>query len=187
MKDWPAFIRQGYELARDEFRSTTQLDDHHAMWGLFCAAVRDTERAYRGMPGLGMPGKSAGFEGGPEISVWHQVAAYLRGEIEEMPQDQGARLLPSAYEISRGAIVIDAFQAHALKTRADGKRLRKALFMRAKGMKPAALRSLFAVDRYQLRHAKDEAMRDMVRAAIGRDDRHDMAAAMRDRGRLMAE
>ena len=162
--DWPQYLREGEELAKEQVRRGDPVDDRAIMWALLCDAVKTSRLAYRGPPFPGWPSKSALPESPSEFSVWQQVAAYLRGELEEMPQDESRPPLPSARQVTRAEAVLQLWHAKALRDMGAWARMRKAVYMRACGRPNRVVAKVTGLKPKQIDHARRKAMDDMQKA-----------------------
>ena len=159
--DWKRAIRAGEEMAVENARRDVKLGVEHVMWELLRDAAGVSQRAYSGPPRLGYPAKSAMPEGPAEITPWQMMAAYLRGEVEEMPAEDAAPPRPSMEQVSRAEAVLDVWHWHALKRKGEKSRIKRAVYLKACGVPDRKVRAVTGMTRQAIHAAKVEAMRDM--------------------------
>lgn len=158
--DWQRALRKGEVMAVENARADQKLGPEHVMWELFREACR-VSRSYSGPPRLGYPSKSSLPEAPSERSAWAQAMDYLRGEIEEMPDQGVAMVRPSADEITRSEHVLFLWHQFALKSKGKRRMLRKAVYCMGCGLSYRVIRSRTGISRASLYRARDEAMRDI--------------------------
>ncbi|GGX63173.1 hypothetical protein GCM10007385_35380 [Tateyamaria omphalii] len=160
--DWVRARKTGEDLARQQIRRGDPLDDRAIMWALLCDAVSVASVAYRGPPFQNWPGKSAMPEGIDEVTVWHKVAAYLRGELEEMPEVESRQPMPDAWSVTRSEAVLALYHRHALVDKGDWADIRKAVFLRASGLSDKRVRLVTGFSRDRIKYSKRQAVDDMI-------------------------
>lgn len=158
--DWQRAVRDGVEMAESQIRSDKAMDELDVIWALLCDAAQVSGHAYSGPPAAGYPIKSTMPESGDEVTQWQMMSAYLRGEVQEIP-DGKARVQPTAHQISRAEAVLDVWHLFALTGIGNRKKLKKALYLRACGVKMRRIRAVTGITRQQLHRAKQQAMGDM--------------------------
>src|SRR5690554_1905181 len=104
--DWTRAVRAGEVLAVENARRGVAPDVTHVMWELLREAADVSQRAFPSLPRLGYPSKSSIPDGPEEATMWQRIAAYLRGEIEEMPSDETRPPRPSIEQVSRAEAVL---------------------------------------------------------------------------------
>ncbi len=162
--DWPQSLREGEELAKEIVRRGDPIDNRAIMWALLCDAAKTSKIAYRGAPFQGWPTKSSLPDSPSEFSVWQQIAAYLRGELEEMPTDESKPPQPSARQVTRAEAVLKVWHGSALKDHGTWARMRKAVYLRACGVPRRKVAKVTGLKPRQINHAQNKAMDDMLRA-----------------------
>ena len=150
------------ELAELHIPRSRTPDDIDRMWGLFVEAV-GTSRSLPGIPRLSGPVKSAMPESPDEVTYWDIVAAYIRGDTEEIPEVD-VRIAATRAQMTRHDVVMDLWHAHALRGKGDWKRLRKALWDYARGDKRGRVLRNYGVTSMGLTRLKKQAMGDMIKA-----------------------
>ena len=161
--DWHRALRHGEIMAVDAARADQPLGPEHVIWALFCEACR-VSKSYAGPPRLGYPAKSSMPEPPEEITAWQRMAAYLRGEVDELPQVDMAAPRPTAAEISRADAMLEVWHRAALIRKGNRKALRKAVYALACGLPFRVIRERTGIGRTSLYRAKDAAMSDMWEA-----------------------
>jgi len=159
--DWTRAIRAGEIMAVENARRDANLGVEHVMWELLREAADVSQRAYSGLPRLGYPEKSAMPDAPPEVTTWQMMAAYLRGEVEEMPTDTSTKPRPSMEQVSRSEAVLDVWHWHALKRKGQGSRIKHAVYLKACGVPDRKVRAVTGMTRQAIHAAKVEAMQDM--------------------------
>lgn len=133
------------------------------MWALLCHAARVSARAWSGPPRSGYPGAAIGAAmTADDISVWHKLAAYLRGELDAIDQGGSQPPGPTAIEVSACELVLDLYHARALRGLGAWRRLRAAVYMQACGAPPRKVAIFTGVNRHRLRHARDRVLDEML-------------------------
>ena len=159
--DWSRAIRVGEALAVENTRSDVKLDATHVMWELLREAASVSARAYPAPPRSSYPAKSSMPDAPGEFSEWQRMAAYLRGEVQEASDFQPTPPRPSAEQVTRAEAVLDVWHRHALRRKGDAPRIKKAVYLKACGVKDARVRAVTGLTKQALHAAKVEAMRDM--------------------------
>jgi len=156
--DWQRAFRAGADLARDDRR----LGDtpEAIMWVLLRDAFR-VSRFFAGTPYLGYPSKSSMPEAPDEITVWQQISAYLRGEVDELPEYEPSPVRPSAEECTRADHVLRLFHSVTSAWGTNSTR-RKSVAALAMGMRKRTVTSRYGLTRRQIDLARDAALRGMV-------------------------
>lgn len=161
-QNWPRALSEGREKALEQIRRDRVPNDLDAMWWLLCDAAKVSAQAYDGPPQTGYPRKSSMPEAGDEVTQWQLISAYLRGEVSELPEEEGEEPIPEAARITRAQAVLDVWHHFALKTAGDKRRLKEALYMRACGQKTRVIRAKTGLTHQQMSVAKRSAMQDML-------------------------
>lgn len=167
--DWTRALRWAEAAAVENARSDARLGPTHVMWELLRDAARVSAIAYPAERARGYPRRSALPEMPPDVTAWQMIAAYLRGEVEDMPVTDARPPMPSAEQISRADAVLAVWHGHALKRLGDAPRIKRAVYLRACGVPPRKIRAITGIDRQALHRARDEAMADMwgaIRASV---------------------
>ena len=156
--DWQRAIRIGAEMAADYCRAGSAITDEAIMWALLCDAAKTSALAGRHPPYQGYPGKSSMPDAPDEISMWQKISAYIRGEVEEMPEADSRPPRPSAEAISRSDAVLHVWHTHVTL----GRQKKRAVYIRACGGKPGLARRITGLDVTAQKAAKRRAMGEMM-------------------------
>lgn len=156
--DWDRAWRYGRSIAGDYHRSTTTIGDHEIMWALLCdaAAVAET---FPAASGRGYPQKSAWPDFPDQVTAWQLMAAYVRGEVEEMPEADPPKIQPSAEDISRTWAVLDLW--HSAVTL--GVKRKRAVFLAACRKRPRLIQRIAGVGAQELKNAKRRSVDEMLK------------------------
>lgn len=162
--DWSRSLRWAEVAAVENARIGSAVGPVQVMWELLRDAARVSALAYPAERVRGYPSRSSLPEMPSDVTAWQMMAAYLRGEVEEMPVSECRPPMPSAEQISRADAVLDVWHRHALGRLGDAPRIKRAVYLRACGVPPRKIRSITGIERQALHRAKDEAMTDMWQA-----------------------
>ena len=117
--------------------------------------------AYAAPPRSGYPQKSALPDGVDEVTAWQLVSAYLKGEIENLPSAETKAPRPTAQQITRAEMILELWHHVALMEKGDRDRLKKAIYLKASGMRPRAIRDRLGLNYQQLWNAQKQACSDI--------------------------
>ncbi|KGM50651.1 hypothetical protein [Pseudooceanicola atlanticus] len=162
--DLRAMIAAGTEMAQDMVRSDVKMDESHVMWALLCEAADVSSRAFTAPPRTGFPAKSAMPDAPDDVSYWHLMMAYIKGEVEDAPSEVSAKPIPSSQQIDRATFVLDVWHGYALSRKGAKSRLKKAVYLKACGVRDRSVCAATGLSKQALHAAKKEAMRDMWEA-----------------------
>lgn len=151
-------------MAVENTRADVKLDARHVMWELLCEAARVSKLAYRAPPHVGYPVKSSLPDAPPDFTMWQRIAAYLRGEIEEVDEGDVSPPRPSIDQVSRADAVLHLWHAYALKRKGDAPRIKKAVYLKACGVADRRVRAITGMTKQAIHAAKMEGMQDMWEA-----------------------
>ncbi len=156
--DWQRAFRAGAELARDDRR----LGDtpEAIMWVLLRDAFR-VSRFFAGTPRAGYPVKSAMPEAPDEITIWQKINAYIKGEVQELPEYEPSPIRPSAEECTRADHVLRLFHSVTSGWGTNSTR-RKSVAALAMGLRKEAVIRRYGLTRRQIDVARERALREMV-------------------------
>lgn len=155
-------------LAARYAHGNARIDDLAVMWGMLCHAARVSAVVDRPPPRQGYPSASPGaWLTADEITAWQKMAAYIRGEVEEVDNAAPPRWSPAVWEIALRDAVLDVYFRHALRGIGDWWRLQRAVYALAAGMKPGRVTRATGINRHRLRHARQRAVADMLAAWQG--------------------
>jgi hypothetical protein len=160
-QDMGLTLRTVDELAEIHVRIDQDITDVDRMWGLFVEAV-ETARSLPGIPRLSGPVKSAMPEAPDEVTYWDVVAAYIRGDTEEMPEVE-TRSAATRAQMTRHDLVMAYWHSAALRGKGDWRRLRRALWDYARGEKRGRVLRNHGVTSMGLTRLKKQAMADMIK------------------------
>ena len=105
--------------------------------------------------------KSALPDGVDDVTVWQMVSAYLRGEVENLPSSDTKAPRPTAKQITRAEVMLELWHKVALNDKGDRKRLKRAVYLKASGMRPRVVRSKTGLNYQQLWKAQKDACSDL--------------------------
>jgi len=157
--DWRTTIRDGTQAA--ERNSNRSVDHTHIVWELLKEAAVVSRSAYSAPPRTGFPAKSALPDGVDEVTVWQMVSAYLKGEIENLPSTETKTPRPTAKQVTRAEVMLELWHHVALIDKGDRKRLKRAVYLKASGMRPRAVREKTGLNYQQLWRAQKHACEDV--------------------------
>ena len=89
------------------------------------------------------------------------VSAYLRGEIENLPSTETKAPRPTAKQVTRAEVILELWHHVALADKGDRKRLKQAVYLKASGMRPRAVRDKTGLNYQQLWRAQKDACFDV--------------------------
>ena len=159
--DWRNTILDGTRAAEQAARSGVIVDGSHIAWELLKEAVAISRIAYSAPPRVGFPAKSAFPDSVDGVTVWQMVSAYLRGEIENLPSTKTKASRPTAKQVTRAEVILELWHHVALVGKGDRKRLKRALYLKASGMRPFAVRDKTGLNYQQLWRAQKDACFDV--------------------------
>lgn len=159
---WNKTWRDGEDLARDNIKSDATLRNHHVAWELLKEAAKVSRLTYRAPPRTGFPGKSSLPDAPDDVTQWQLLSAYLRGEIESLPSSQTRPSRPTSVQIDRAELVLYLWHHHALRRKGDRSRIKRAVYMKANGVRTMRIASVTGLTTKQIRTAQVEASEDIV-------------------------
>ena len=159
--DWRSTIRDATQAAEQNIRQGVAVDGRHIVWEMLREAANVSRIAYSAPPRLGLPAKSALPDGVDEVTVWQMVSAYLKGEIENLPSAETNTPRPTAKQVTRAEVILELWHHVALHDKGDRKRLKRALYLKASGMRPRAVRDRTGLNYRQLWKAQKDACSDV--------------------------
>jgi hypothetical protein len=160
--DWYNTLRDGKELARKNIRSDKPVTMPRIAWELLREAAFVSRVSYAAPPRSGFPGRSAMPESVDEVTHWQLISAFLRGELDTMPEDNSKAPRPSSVQIDRADVILDLWHQVALVHVGDKKRLRRAVYEMALGVKSQRICSAHGLNYKRLSAAKVTASEDMA-------------------------
>ena len=159
--DWRTTIRDGTQLAEQNVKQGVVVDGTHIVWELLKEAATVSRIAYSSPPRTGFPMKSALPDGVDEVTVWQMISAYLRGEVENLPSSDTKAPRPTAKQITRAEVMLELWHKVALNGKGDRKRLKRAVYLKASGMRPRVVRTKAGLNYQQLWKAQKDACSDL--------------------------
>ena len=159
--DWRTTVRDGTQMAQQNAKRGVVVDGTHIVWELLKEAATVSRIAYSSPPRTGFPMKSALPDGVDDVTVWQMVSAYLRGEVENLPSSDTKAPRPTAKQITRAEVMLELWHKVALNDKGDRKRLKRAVYLKASGMRPRVVRSKTGLNYQQLWKAQKDACSDL--------------------------
>ena len=159
--DWRRTIAEGVEMAKDQIRSDVKMDESHVMWALLCEASKVAEQAYTAPPRSGFPTKAALPEAPADVTQWQLISAYLRGEVEEIPEADARPPRPTAEQVTRSEVILEVWHRFALNRFGERSKMKKAVYLKACGVPDRKVRAVTGMTKQRIHSAKKEAMQDM--------------------------
>lgn len=159
--DWRVTLREGKELARKNVRADKAVTMPRIAWELLREAAFVSRVSYAAPPRSGFPSRSAMPESVDEVTHWALISAFIRGELHTLPEDSSKAARPSSVQIDRADVVLDLWHQVALVHLGDNKRLRRAVYELALGLKAQRICSSHGLNYKRLSAAKVTASEDM--------------------------
>jgi len=97
-----------------------------------------------------------------EITVWQKINAYIKGEVQELPEYEPSPIRPSAEECTRADHVLRLFHAVTSEWGTNSAR-RRSVAALAMGLRRDAVIRRYGLTRRQIDVARERALREMVR------------------------
>ena len=94
------------------------------------------------------------------LSLYVQFIS-CKGEIENLPSDETKAPRPSAKQITPAEVMLELWHHVALIEKGDRKRLKRAVYLKASGMRPRAVQELTGLNYQQLWKAQKDACSDV--------------------------
>ena len=160
--DWHTTLRDGEELARKNIRSDKPVTMPRIAWELLREAAFVSRISYASPPRSGFPSRSAMPESVDEVTHWALISAFLRGELDTLPEDSSKAPRPSSVQIDRADVILDLWHQVALVHLGDKKRLRRAVYEMALGLKSQKICAAHGINYKRLSAAKVTASEDMA-------------------------
>ncbi len=159
--DWRRTIAEGVELAKDQIRSDVTMDETHVMWALLKEAAQVSSIAYSAPPRTGLPIKSTLPEAADDVTQWQRISAYLRGEVEELPEIETRPPRPSAEQVTRSEIILEVWHRYCLSRFGERSKMKKAVYLKACEVPDRKVRAITGMTKQRIHSAKKEAMENM--------------------------
>ena len=116
------------------------------------------------MTGIIRDQSNADYHANPALGVTYVkdwALRYLKGEIENLPSDETKAPRPSAKQITRAEVMLELWHHVALIEKGDRKRLKRAVYLKASGMRPRAVQELTGLNYQQIWKAQQDACSDV--------------------------
>lgn len=160
--DWRTTLKDGEELAKNNIRSDKPVTMARIAWELLREAAFVSRVSYTAPPRSGFPGRSAMPESTDEVTYWQLISAFLRGELDQLPEDTTKPPRPTSVQIDRADVILDLWHQVALRTHGDYRRLRSAVYLMAAGVKPQRICADHGLNYKRLNAAKVTASEEMA-------------------------
>ena len=164
--DWRRAMLHGIALVDKNWRDYDEPEAWAVMWELLCEAAR-VSRAFDGPPAMGYPEKSSLPDAPEEMTPWQKQMAYLRGELDELPQDEPTPPAPTSAEVSRAEAVLDLWHSHALWRGAYPHPCKRHIYRLADGATLGQVMRLTGMKRHEVLALKRKAAIEMLRVVSG--------------------
>ena len=89
------------------------------------------------------------------------IRAYLRGEVENIPPSDTKAPRSTAKQITRAEVMLKLRHKLAVNDKGDRKRLKRAVYLKASGMRPRVVRTKTGLNYQQLWKAQKDACSDL--------------------------
>lgn len=159
--DWQRALLRAVEPAAEDMRRGQEMTERDIWWHMLKDAAQVSRIAYSGPPRSGYPVKSAMPDAPKEFTEWQRMAAYLRGELDEMPVTESRPPQPSAAQITQAEMVLRVWHIAALRDKGDWSRIKRAVYLKACGVPDRKIRAVTGLTKQRIHHAKCAAMEDM--------------------------
>jgi len=159
--NWRKTMLVAHDQAIEDLRLNATLEDHHLAWALLKEAAKVSRVAYRGPPPSGFPTSSSMPDSVDDVTQWQIISAYLQGQLTSLPEIQSRPPKPSGEEVDRAALILHLWHHHALKRKGDKSRMKKAVYMKASGIRPRRIAAVTGMSVAQIQKAKIEASEDI--------------------------
>lgn len=162
--DWRRALNHAVNLAVENKRKGYDIRDEDLAWELLREAAKVSAIAYSGPPRSGMPTKSTMPDAPDEVTWWQISSAYIRGDLDEIPEARARQPQPTSEQITRASMVLDVWHFKAMPERQGSKR-KAAVYMKACGAPDRKITAVMGPEftRHKLRAYKDECAQDMAR------------------------
>jgi len=165
--NWAITLRDGYDRAIDDLKADSEIKDHHVIFALLKEAARVSRIAYPAPPRLGLPTSSSMPDAPDDVTQWQLISAYLAGTLTSIPSIENRPPRPTAREVDRCDLMLYLWHTYALARKGDRSRLKRAVYMKANGVKPAKIKAVSGLSPQQVLRAQVDACED-IQSAIDR-------------------
>ena len=160
--NWNKTLRDGETLALDNKKADAVLKDHHIAWELLKEAAKVSRLTYSAPPRTGFPSTSSLPDAPDDVTQWQLMSAYLRGDIESLPSSQTKDSRPSSEQIDRSELILYFWHHHALIRKGDRSRIKRAVYLKANGVKTQRIGAVTGLTTKQILSAQTEAAEDII-------------------------
>ena len=161
---WRRAMLHGITLVGENHRDYDDPEPWAVMWELLREAAC-VSRAFDGPPSMGYPEKSSLPDAPDEMTPWQKQMAYLRGELDELPEDEPTPPAPTSAEVSRAEAVLDLWHSHALWRGAYPHPCKRHIYRLAEGATLGQVMRVTGMKRHEVLALKRKASVQMLRAA----------------------
>lgn len=154
----------GVTLANENFREYDEPEAWIAMWELLREAAR-VSRSFAAPPHMGYPDKSSLPEAPDEMTPWQKQMAYLRGELDQMPDDEPTDAAPTADEVSRADAVLHLWHTYALRRGEYPHPCKRHIYRLAEGATLGRVMRMSGMKRHEVLAMKRKSAIEMLRGA----------------------
>ena len=92
------------------------------------------------------------------MTVWQKISAYLHDEVENLPSSNTKAPRPTAKQIIPVEVMLELWNKVELNDKRDRKRFKRAVYLKAPGMRPRVVRSKTGLNYQQLWKAQKDAL-----------------------------
>jgi len=160
--DWQKTLRDGEALALDNKKADAVLRDHHIAWELLKEAAKVSRLTYSAPPRTGFPSTSSLPDAPDDVTQWQLMSAYLKGDIESLPSSQTKASRPTSEQIDRSELILYFWHHHALIRKGDRSRIKRAVYLKANGVKIQKISGITGLTTKQILRAQTEAGQDII-------------------------
>ena len=161
--DWRPALLLGVEMAAENNRLYHEPEAWQAMWELLCDAAR-VSKASEGPPRSDYP-ETTWPDAPDEITPWQRQMAYLRGDLDEVPEDEPLPPTPTAAEVTRADAVLDLWHRYALWRGSYPHPCKRYIYRMAEGAPLGEVSRISGLPRHEVIAMRRRAAMEMLRAA----------------------
>ena len=159
--NWRKTMLVAHDQAIEDLRLNATLEDYHLAWALLKEAAKVSRVAYSAPPASGYPTSSSMPDSVDDVTQWQMISAYLQGQLSSLPEIKSRPPKPSAEEVDRAALILHLWHHYALARKGDKSRMKKAVYMKASGIRPKRISAITGMTVPQLARARIEASEDI--------------------------
>lgn len=160
--NWDRTLRSGYDMAVESLRLDAQLMDHHIGFALLRQAAFVSRVAYPSPPRSAWPTSSSMPDAPDDVTQWQLISAYLQGSLTSLPHIENRPPRPTAAQVDRCDVILYLWHTFALRRKGDRSRIKRAVYMKANGVRPQVIQRISNITPLQLRRAQAEAGEDIM-------------------------